>query len=229
LHNVALTVLTTTTKVVDTSDAGTFFLSNNASISAHAGASVNCFRVGTGSRVFVSGFSFVTGVEFASEAVFAVSGATDTLYVLGWGNDGTTFGARSFKGPAGAVVSIGRDASSEIYSTATVGGATQTVTLTDQAEGVEYTDTAPLLGDTDVQGAIDALKTHTPVGALMEYAKPNATAPTGWLRCDGSAVSRTTYAALFAVCGISYGAGDGSTTFNLPSMDATEVTTVVKT
>lgn len=43
------------------------------------------------------------------------------------------------------------------------------------------------------------------------------TAPTGWLICDGSAVSRTTYAALFALIGTTFGAGDGSTTFNLPN------------
>ena len=43
-----------------------------------------------------------------------------------------------------------------------------------------------------------------------------ATPPTGWLLCDGSSVSRTTYAALFAILGTAYGAGDGSTTFNLP-------------
>ena len=44
------------------------------------------------------------------------------------------------------------------------------------------------------------------------------TAPTGWLGCDGSTVSRTTYAALFAVIGTIYGSGDGSTTFHLPDM-----------
>lgn len=44
------------------------------------------------------------------------------------------------------------------------------------------------------------------------------TAPTGYLLCDGSAVSRTTYAALFAVIGTAYGIGDGSTTFNVPDM-----------
>ena len=46
-----------------------------------------------------------------------------------------------------------------------------------------------------------------------------STAPTGWLLCDGSAVSRTTYAALFAVIGTTYGPGDGSTTFNVPDMN----------
>jgi microcystin-dependent protein len=45
-----------------------------------------------------------------------------------------------------------------------------------------------------------------------------ATAPSGWLLCNGSAVSRTTFAGLFAVIGTTYGAGDGSTTFNLPDL-----------
>ena len=40
--------------------------------------------------------------------------------------------------------------------------------------------------------------------------------PTGWLECDGAAVSRTTYSALFTAIGSTYGAGDGSTTFNVP-------------
>lgn len=55
-----------------------------------------------------------------------------------------------------------------------------------------------------------------PVGSGMEFY--GATAPDGWLFCDASAVSRTTYSALFAVIGTTYGAGDGSTTFNLPDM-----------
>jgi len=42
------------------------------------------------------------------------------------------------------------------------------------------------------------------------------TAPTGWLLCDGTAVSRTTYASLFAVIGTTFGTGDDSTTFNVP-------------
>ena len=52
-------------------------------------------------------------------------------------------------------------------------------------------------------------------GMIVPY--DGSTAPSGWLKCDGSAKSRTTYADLFAVIGTTYGAGNGSTTFNLPS------------
>jgi microcystin-dependent protein len=45
-----------------------------------------------------------------------------------------------------------------------------------------------------------------------------ATAPSGWLLCNGDAVSRTTYADLFAVLGTTFGVGNGSTTFNVPDM-----------
>jgi len=55
-----------------------------------------------------------------------------------------------------------------------------------------------------------------PVGVVVAFS--GTTAPAGYLLCDGSAVSRTTYAALFAVNGITYGAGNGTTTFNLPDL-----------
>lgn len=55
-----------------------------------------------------------------------------------------------------------------------------------------------------------------PSGAVMAFAM--STAPTGWLECDGSAVSRTTYADLFTAISTTFGVGDGSTTFNLPDL-----------
>lgn len=55
-----------------------------------------------------------------------------------------------------------------------------------------------------------------PVATMTMYG--GTSAPSGYLLCDGSPVSRTTYSALFAVVGTTYGAGDGSTTFNLPDL-----------
>lgn len=61
------------------------------------------------------------------------------------------------------------------------------------------------------QGAVSA-----PAGTVNTYA--GSTAPTGWLLAYGQAVSRATYADLFAVLSTTYGSGDGSTTFNIPDM-----------
>jgi len=65
--------------------------------------------------------------------------------------------------------------------------------------------------------AMGAAALLMPSGALLQW--PTATAPTGFLLCSGAAVSRTIYAALFAVIGTTFGAGDGTTTFNLPDFD----------
>lgn len=62
--------------------------------------------------------------------------------------------------------------------------------------------------------ALSQSLTDMPVGTITGYA--GTTAPSGWLLCDGSAVSRTTYAELFGVVSTTYGSGDGSTTFNVP-------------
>jgi microcystin-dependent protein len=57
---------------------------------------------------------------------------------------------------------------------------------------------------------------YMPTGGMIPFA--GSTAPPGYLLCYGQAVSRTTYAALFAVIGVAYGVGDGSTTFNVPDI-----------
>lgn len=74
----------------------------------------------------------------------------------------------------------------------------------------------------DITGDIISIDTDiyvdTPLGTIIPYG--GTTAPTGFLVCDGSAVSRATYAQLFAVIGTKYGEGDGSATFNLPDAEA---------
>ncbi len=62
-----------------------------------------------------------------------------------------------------------------------------------------------------------ALAALIPSGTVTDFA--GTSAPTGWLECGGAAVSRTTYAALFSAIGTTWGAGDGSTTFNLPNLN----------
>lgn len=60
------------------------------------------------------------------------------------------------------------------------------------------------------------LAEEIPIGTVTLFA--GASAPSQTLLCDGAAVSRTTYAELFDVIGITFGPGDGSTTFNLPNI-----------
>ena len=67
-------------------------------------------------------------------------------------------------------------------------------------------------GSTETVNGID----NTPIGTILIYS--GKTIPTGYLECNGQAVSRTTYSKLFAVIGTTYGSGDGSTTFNLPNL-----------
>lgn len=87
-------------------------------------------------------------------------------------------------------------------------------TLTETHGGLNDTDAvtpAKLKAITDALSAV-----LTPPGAVQAFAR--ATPPTGWLRANGAAVSRTTYNALFAAIGTTFGTGDGSTTFNLPDL-----------
>lgn len=132
-------------------------------------------------------------------------------------------------------------ASSVVVRTASGGGGTLLTLTTDYTLGNEDTDLSTEVGggahvyktlavvngayhSTDLYvtyktvGDYASLETvmqiAAPVGSGMEYY--GATAPDGWLLCHGQAISRTTYAALFAKIGTVWGVGNGSTTFNLP-------------
>ena len=73
-------------------------------------------------------------------------------------------------------------------------------------DGIEY------LFEHGVGGGGDTL----PIGIILPHS--SSTVPDGYMVCDGSAISRTTYATLFSVIGTTYGVGDGSTTFNIPDL-----------
>jgi len=74
---------------------------------------------------------------------------------------------------------------------------------------------ATMAANVSSSGVLSGLNGGTITGEVKMWA--TGTAPTGYLMCDGSLVSRTTYALLYAVIGDTFGAGDGSTTFKLPS------------
>lgn len=57
-----------------------------------------------------------------------------------------------------------------------------------------------------------------PTGSIIAYSAPTLPDTEDWLVCNGQAVSRTTYADLYALIGIKYGSGDGSSTFNVPNL-----------
>lgn len=81
-------------------------------------------------------------------------------------------------------------------------------------EGIEFPDSTVQASAGYTKAEVNVIA--VPAGAIMDFAM--GTPPVGWLSCDGALVSRATYAALFAAIGTTWGAGDGTTTFQLPDM-----------
>lgn len=80
-------------------------------------------------------------------------------------------------------------------------------------------DTLTIQRDTGAAWAdITAPSSLMPVSTILPYAGNPSVTPTGYLYCNGQAISRTTYADLFAKIGTTWGQGDGSTTFNVPDL-----------
>jgi microcystin-dependent protein len=80
----------------------------------------------------------------------------------------------------------------------------------------ELADVVHLLEDRDRELEDHLTDVAVPVGLISAYGA--STAPAGWVLCNGAAISRSTYAALFAIVGTTFGVGDGSTTFNVPDL-----------
>ena len=127
----------------------------------------------------------------------------------------------------------GLTSNTKYYASNTAGGISTSAGTTSLAVGVSRSTTSLLFKpryDKSVtnaqQDALDGATSPSAtnpfltaldfVGAVIPYA--GSSAPTGWLKCDGTAVSRTTYATLYALIGTTYGIGDNSTTFNLPDL-----------
>lgn len=116
-----------------------------------------------------------------------------------------------------AILRIGNDYGSDAYGLEVRGGAAPP----DPASGVGLLyfgtdDRWHQVDDASNDYVLAVRSEAAPSGAMMLYG--GTAAPTGWLLCDGTAVSRTTYADLFTAIGTAFGVGDGSTTFNVPDL-----------
>jgi microcystin-dependent protein len=145
----------------------------------------------------ISGGTVVSLGDATVGGTLSVAGTTNTHDIVATGNIGAS-GAGSF----GALSAT----SATISGNVTVTGGSNSFT-----------------GNLSVGGTLGVTGAYTggtgqlvPTGTILDFA--SGSIPAGYLNCDGSAVSRTTYAALFTLLGTYYGAGNGSTTFNLPDL-----------
>ena len=147
------------------------------------------------------------------------------------GYNGAYTGPEIDAGIARANQAITVENSGEVSMSETLGSGPYTIEFTEEADPqdvsaskIAYDNTESGMTATNVQNAITELSTApkggpgVPVGSVFWLAAQ--TAPEGYLICDGSAVSRTEYADLFAAIGTTFGTGDGSTTFALPNLQA---------
>ena len=147
------------------------------------------------------------------------------------GYNGAYTGPEIDKGIARANQAVTVPGSGTASMSETLGSGPYTIEFTEEADPqdvsaskITYDNTESGMTATNVQDAITELSTApkggagVPVGSVFWLAAQ--TAPEGYLICDGSAVSRTEYADLFAAIGTTFGTGDGSTTFALPNLQA---------
>lgn len=156
--------------------------------------------------------------------------AFDSVVVKLSGNQ-TIAGTKTFSSSPIAPTPTSGDSSTKVATTAFVSDAIGDLssnavkTYGDQTiSGIKTFNSSPILPtpspeDNTQKGATTAFVKNNiqfamPTGAILPFA--GTSAPTGFLMCDGTAVSRSTYSALFSVIGTAFGSGDGSTTFNLP-------------
>ncbi len=163
--------------------------------------------------------SFVNGVvstafDIASAGV-RLSAADGVLTMLGLGNGNDENLTLDFDNATANSVRVGSGTSVNLLDLNTNSIDVSVPTEVYDATNWNGDNTVPTKDA--VRDKLESLSSGgAPAGSVHFFA--STTPPTGYLACDGSAVSRATYATLFAVVGTTFGVGDGSTTFNLPNM-----------
>lgn len=159
----------------------------------------------------ISSSPTLTGQVFFDDGTAAAPSITNT----GDSNTGIYFSNPDEIGfTTGGINRVSIDSNGSLVTTGTIelGHATDT-TISRVSAGVIAVEGQTLATESYVTSSVSSA---IPTGSVMPFA--GTTEPSGWLLCFGQEVSRTTYAALFAIISTTYGVGNGSTTFNLPDL-----------
>lgn len=182
----------------------------NGDISGSAAIALSKLAATTASRALVSDASgFVTAATTTATEIGYVNGVTSAIQTQI--NDKAPIASPTFTGTSTVAQLIDSGLTAD-----TVPYANASKQLTSSA--VTPTELGYVSGVTSaIQTQINAISATTvPSGQISMYG--GSSAPSGYLLCDGAAVSRTTYAALFTAISTTFGTGDGSTTFNVPDI-----------
>ena len=182
-------------------------------------AAASAISINPTNLVHITGTETITGIKTFSETILgniltATSAGTLTTAINIAISGMATGTATSFDGSADISIPITAIQSASAIQAGVVDTADQTIA------GVKTFSSSPIVPSptTDYQAAtkkyVDDIATPSPIATIIMSIL--STAPTSYLYCNGAAISRTTYADLFASIGTTYGVGDGSTTFNLP-------------
>jgi len=211
--------------------------SQDAGITIERGTSTNKSLVwtestdkwGVGSETFVAGTfeGNLTG-NVTGNLTGAVTGNASTATALATARNialsGDVTGSASFNGTGNISISATVANNSHNHTLSNISDVTATATELNKMDGVTATTAEINYVDgvtSGIQAQINALtsalaNSGAPSGLVSYFA--NTSAPTGYLECNGAAVSRSTYSDLFAAIGTTHGSGNGSSTFNVPDL-----------
>ena len=179
---------------IGTIRTGNINIGNGGGVGATGNISILTNGTGTTTIGNASSTNTIVGTtSITGDFTMNTSGTADTIQL---GNNSAV--------PVSIIGEVRINAPTNTQNTS-IGNTTGTLSLVGD---VNYTD-----GDFDF--ATTTTNNLTPTSTVLMLL--TSTVPTGWLYCDGSAISRSTYSRLFAVIGTTFGVGNGSTTFNIPN------------